>query len=144
MSQEIVNDPSPLMVIVGAAQHPRYTEVMDATGSEVNALRPIINLAVQVDDWCNRLISQNDDVFETNPFASEYMVLEELGKWIIERLGEIKDIDEDRLVDSAFSDPDDFPITLGEALAFARTQVTEVTGFQFASPEDTPTYKEPK
>lgn len=134
----LVGDPSALMVIVAAAQHPRYIEVMDATGSEVNALRPIIDLALKVDDWCNRLLAQNDGTFSQSPFAPEYMVLEQMGKWIIDRLAAMKDADETSL--EGIGNDRELPISFEEALVFARKQVTEATGFPFESPV---TYKEP-
>lgn len=140
MSNDIVEDSHPLMTIVAAAQHPRYIEVMDAIGCESRALGPIIELAMQVNDWCVRVIHQNNDVFETSPFAPEYLVLEEMGKWIIDRLAEMLDAGEGI---NDIGNGSDLPITYEQALTFARQQITETTGIQFASPETTPVYKEP-
>lgn len=125
----IVGDPSALMTIVGAVQHKRYSEVIEEVGSEINFLRPVIEMALYVDEWLNELIKLNQSTFESRPFASEYVVLEALGGWIIDQL---IDMGKAGVHLHDIGNGTDMPIAMSEALDFARERITKETGFKFA------------
>lgn len=103
---------NPMMLLIGAARHPRYLEVADESGCERDFVGDLIELAEGIEPWGRELIDKNLDRFEEHPFAFEYTVQEALGRWIVESIA----TNLDRKI------PDPFAISLDDCKAFARLQ----------------------
>lgn len=107
-----MSNPNPMMLLIGAAQHPRYIEVADESGCERDFVSDLIDLAEGIEPWGRALIAKNPEKFNEHPFAFEYTVQEALGRWIIESIA----TNLDRKI------PDPFAISLDDCKAFSRLQ----------------------
>ncbi|GED41219.1 hypothetical protein [Cobetia marina] len=107
-----MSHPNPMMLLIGAAQHPRYVEVADESDCERDFVGDLIELAEGIEPWGRRLIAKNHDHFEEHPFAFEYTVQEALGRWIVESIATNLDR----------KTPNPFAISLDDCKAFARLQ----------------------
>lgn len=107
-----MSNPNPMMLLIGAAQHPRYIEVADESDCERDFVADLIELAEGIEPWGRNLIQRHHDRFEEHPFAFEYTVQEALGQWIVESIATNLDR----------KTPNPFAISLDDCKAFARQQ----------------------